>query len=258
MATFKTIDVFAAVDRAILTDSQGTPILSNLFNGSIVRGDPTLLRFTLFAAADSTTPFVIPSDAGLEFVISNAFSITSGLSTNLLAYADDGDFDPVDWVDFSRSGGKVSCSLDTNKTNLKTALGTSENGDFFGSLTLMPAGTCDRFTLVQFDITVLNDIYRDGEDATTAIVINTPCLNSSSSSTEVLDQSSSSQSNSTSSSESSSSSSQSSSSQSSLSSSSLSSSSNSSSSQSSSSSSQSSSSRENSFPLFARRFGRSA
>lgn len=102
----------------------------------MIRGDEALLRFRLIQAAESSTVFAIPSRAGLELVISEAFQ--NKVESTIQAYADDTQFNPADWADFSRAGGKVSCRLDLNATNLATDLGTRDSASYYCALVMTP------------------------------------------------------------------------------------------------------------------------
>ena len=119
-----------------MVDGSNYRLGRNEVQATMIRGDEALLRFRLIQAAESSTVFAIPSRAGLELVISEAFQ--NKVESTIQCYADDTQSNPADWTDYDRAGGKVSFRIDLNSTNLATDLGTEDEKSYYCALVMTP------------------------------------------------------------------------------------------------------------------------
>jgi len=138
MAAYKTIDIIGAVDHAKLCDDQQIVLQAQTLAAAAIRGEQLLLRFTLYMAAHDDTVFNIPAGAGLEFVLTDGYQAT--LESQVLAYADDTEFDSTLWGSWSKSGGKVCCAVSLNTSNLLAALGSDASATYHAALLMTPPG----------------------------------------------------------------------------------------------------------------------
>jgi hypothetical protein len=120
MATRKTVDIYAAVDSGRLTDASAVELRDNVLPHNLYRGDELLLRFTLFGTAGSTTAFALPLDSFMECAVAE-----TTLPDDYMAYSDDAQFVAADWSAYDKAGGKVSCRMSTNTTNMISNSATS-------------------------------------------------------------------------------------------------------------------------------------
>lgn len=132
----RVIAITGAVDYAELVNVDYQLQGDNITTATVVRGDEVLFRFTLTQTLGSSTAFAIPSRAGLELVISDAFQ--NKVESTIQCYADDTQSNPADWTDYDRAGGKVSFRIDLNSTNLATDLGTEDEKSYYCALVMTP------------------------------------------------------------------------------------------------------------------------
>ena len=157
MPTFKTIDLYASVADAKLTDSSSRVSRAGVFPSQIIFGEVVLLRWTVFETSDSTTAFAIGANDGLEFIISDRYNASE---SQILVYSHTRDSISGDWSDYDRSAGKVSMRVNFNSDALSTHLGSNANkSDLIGELVIVPSGTEQHITVAQFDVVVRNEVY---------------------------------------------------------------------------------------------------
>jgi len=157
MPTFKTIDLYASVADAKLTDSEARVSRSGVFPSEVIFGEVVLLRWTIYETSDSTTAFALAAGDGIEFIISDRYNAAE---SQILVYSHTRDSVSGDWGDYDKSAGKISQRVNFNTEKLRDHLGTSASkSDLIGELVIVPAGTSQHITVAQFDITVRNEVY---------------------------------------------------------------------------------------------------
>jgi len=123
----KTIDINAAFDFASVTDTQAILTQGNRFTRTIVRGDELLLRWTMQAFANDATAPDLSDVVGLEFVAIQQGAYGARDSADVVLYSSDNQFNPADWPEYDLSAGKFCCRVNTNTTNLSTAIALEDS-----------------------------------------------------------------------------------------------------------------------------------
>jgi len=157
MPTFKTIDLYASVADASLTDDESRISRSGIFPYEIIFGETVLFRWTVYENSNGTTAYAIGANDGIEFIISDRRNASE---SQILVYSHTRDSISSDWSDYDRSAGKVSQRVNFNTQKLNDHLGSSASkSDLIGELVIVPSGTDQHVTVAQFDMVVRNEVY---------------------------------------------------------------------------------------------------
>ena len=89
----KAIDLYVSAAEATLVNSSGEGAINNVISDGIIRGDQSLLRFTIFDKLESTNGFEILVGDGLEFVVATNLVADD---IEIVAYADNDQFNASD------------------------------------------------------------------------------------------------------------------------------------------------------------------